>query len=143
MLEKPNHPDSPTLQAAPVRPANDVTHEDVPERPSQDHASSSVTVIAADMVFNGDLVAGDTVQIHGSVEGTIGRDIKSVVVGKHGRVKAMIYAARVTIEGRVEGDIHGDKIVELKAGAVVLGNVFCPSIQVDKGANFNGTVTMV
>lgn len=46
------------------------------------------------------------------------------------------------IEGRVDGDIHGDKVVEFKSGAVALGNVFCPPIQIEKGARFNGTETI-
>lgn len=144
MLEKTNHPDNPpSIQPTPVRTTTVVTRADIQERPQKDEAPAAVTVIAADMVLNGDLTSGDNVQIHGTVEGTIGRDIKSVTVGKQGRVKATIYAAKVTIEGRVDGDIHGDKMVDLKSGAVVLGNVFSPCIQIDKGARFNGTVTMV
>lgn len=145
MLEKTSQPDAPTsaAQPTPVRPASVVTRADIPEHPQKDDRADAVTVIAADMVFNGNLISGDEVQIHGTVEGTIGRDIRNVVVGKQGRVKATIYAAKITIEGRVDGDIHGDNSVELKSGAVVLGNVFCPSIQIDKGASFNGTVTMV
>lgn len=145
MLENQNQTDAPAAaaQPTPVRPATTLPRADVPARPQREEPHGGATIIAEDMVFNGDLTSGDSVEIHGTVEGTIGRDIKSVRVGKHGRVKATIYAAKVTIEGRVEGDIHGDKVVELKSGAAVLGNVYCPSIQIDKGANFNGTVTMV
>lgn len=145
MLENTNQTDTQAsaAQPTPVRAATTLPRADIPARPEREEPHAAATIIAADMVFNGDLTSGDSVEIHGTVEGKIGRDIKSVTVGRHGRVKATIYAAKVTIEGRVEGDIHGDKLVELKSGAVVLGNVYCPTIQVDKGANFNGTVTMV
>lgn len=145
MLDENKPPGAPTtsIQPAPVRTTTVTTRTSIPEHLEKDETSATGTVIATDMVFTGDLNSGEKVRIDGTVEGSIGRDIQSVVVGKHGRVKATICAANVTIEGRVDGDIHGDKLVELKSTAVVLGNVYCSCIQIESGANLNGTVTMV
>ena len=106
-------------------------------------ASETNTVIGADVVFNGELVAGNNVYIHGTLEGTIARDTKNLVVGERGRVKALVHAKSIQILGQVDGDIYGDKIVELMSGSRVNGNIYCACVRVEKGAIFNGTVTMV
>ena len=144
MLEETNSPDTtlPSVQRMPVSKTTVVARTDIAERPQKDERPAGATVIAADVVFNGELTAGKKIYIHGTVEGTIGRDTKSVIIGKQGRVKATIHATKVTVEGRVDGDIYGDKVVVLKNGAAVRGNVYCACIQIERGANFNGTVTM-
>ena len=101
------------------------------------------TVIGSDVVFNGELVAGSNVFIHGLLEGTIARNTNHVVVGEQGRVKALVHARSIRILGQVDGDIYGDEIVELMPGSRVNGNIYCACVSIEKGAIFNGTVTMV
>jgi len=93
-------------------------------------------------VVKGEISAGDEIIIHGTVEGTIAHDMKKVVVGKEGRVRALIHANVVSVEGHVDGDIHGNELVELLASAKVEGDIFCSEIRMEKGAQFNGTVNM-
>jgi len=68
---------------------------------------------------------------------------RAYTVGRDGRVRALIHASSVRIEGQVDGDIHGDDFVELIKGARVTGNIFSPCVSIDKGAHFNGKITMV
>lgn len=102
----------------------------------------SVSVIGPTLVFKGELSADEDLVIQGTIEGTIAHHKKNLTVGKEGRVKADINAASVTIEGHVEGDIHGDEFVELAKSAVVTGNIFSPRIKMADGARFNGSVDM-
>lgn len=102
----------------------------------------SVSVIGPTLVFKGELSADEDLVIQGTIEGTIAHHKKNLSVGKEGRVKADIHAASVTIEGHVDGDIHGDDFVELAKGAVVRGNIFCARIRMADGARFNGSVDM-
>lgn len=102
----------------------------------------SVSVIGPTLVFRGELSADEDLVIQGTIEGTIAHHKKNLTVGKEGRVKADINAASVTIEGHVEGDIHGDEFVELAKGAVVTGNIFSPRIRMADGARFNGSIDM-
>lgn len=101
------------------------------------------TVIGSDVVFHGELVAGSNIYIHGTLEGSIARHTNNVVVGEQGRVKAVVHASSIRILGQVDGDIYGDEYVELMSGARVNGNIFCACVRIEKGAKFNGTVTMV
>lgn len=100
------------------------------------------TVIGSDVVFKGELSAGSNVHIHGIVEGSIVRHTNNVVVGEHGRVRALVHANSIRILGQVDGDIYGDELVELMSGARVNGNIYCERVRIEKGAMFNGTVTM-
>lgn len=102
----------------------------------------SVSVFGSTLVFKGELSADEEIIIEGTVEGTIAHHKKKVTIGKQGRVKALIHASSITIEGRVDGDIHGDDFVVLTASAEVNGNIFCPRIRMDDGARFNGTMQM-
>jgi cytoskeletal protein CcmA (bactofilin family) len=102
----------------------------------------SVSVIGPTLVFKGELSADEDLVIQGTIEGTIAHHKKNLTVGKEGRVKADINAASVTIEGHVDGDIHGDDFVELAKSAVVTGNIFCGRIKMADGATFNGSIEM-
>ncbi len=102
----------------------------------------NISVFGSTLVFRGELSADEEILIQGKVEGTIAHHKKNLTVGKQGRVNALIHASSVTIEGRVDGDIHGDVFVRLTKGSEVNGNIFCPRIMMDDGARFNGTMYM-
>lgn len=101
-----------------------------------------VSFIGSSVVFRGELSAEEEIIIQGTVQGTVAPHAKLVLVGKEGRVRALIHAQSVRIEGQVDGDIHGDDFVELIKGANVTGNIFSPCVSIEKGALFNGTVSM-
>ena len=94
------------------------------------------------LVFRGELSADEEILIQGTVEGTIVHHKKTLIVGKDGRVKGLIHANFVTIEGHVDGDIHGDILVRLTGSADVSGDIFCARVSMDEGARFNGTMYM-
>ena len=104
--------------------------------------SKHVSVLGSTLVFKGELSADEEILIEGTVTGTIAHHSKNVIVGKQGRVTALVHAHSVTIHGHVEGDIHGDALVVLTDGCEVNGNIFCPSIVMEEGARFNGTIQM-
>lgn len=115
-------------------------------RPTQGEANKPATVrrsvISTDVVFKGELLAGDEIFIEGQVEGLISRHSRSVIVGKQGRVKAEIHADTVRIEGRVDGNVYGGELVELLEGANVRGDIICSCVHIAKGAQFNGAIRM-
>ena len=112
-------------------------NEDIPRvRPKK------VSLLGSSLVFKGELSADEEIIIQGTVEGTIAHHKKNVTVGKQGRVNALIHAHSVTIQGRVDGDIHGDEFVVMAEGCEVNGNIYCPCITMEGGARFNGTIQM-
>ncbi len=102
----------------------------------------NVSEFGSTLVFRGELSADEEILIQGTVEGTIVHHKKTLIVGKDGRVKGLIHANFVTIEGQVDGDIHGDVLVRLTGSADVSGDIFCSRVSMDDGARFNGTMYM-
>ncbi len=139
----PNEDSNPTIVKSSVVDAEEsrvsiaAKNEDIPRvRPK------NVSVLGSSLVFKGELSADEEILIQGTVEGTIAHHTKNITIGKHGRVFALIHANSVTIQGRVDGDIHGDEFVVMTAGSEVNGNIFCPRIRMEDGARFNGTIQM-
>ena len=139
----PNKDSNPTIIKSSVMDAEDsrvsiaAKNEDIPRvRPK------SVSVFGSSLVFRGELSADEELIIQGTVEGTIAHHKKNVTIGKQGRVNALIHAKSITIQGRVDGDIHGDEFVVMTDGSEVNGNIFCPRIRMEDGARFNGTIHM-
>jgi cytoskeletal protein CcmA (bactofilin family) len=101
---------------------------------------SKVSVIGPTLVFVGELSADEDLIIEGRVEGTIAHHEKNLTVGKQGIVKANIRARSVTIQGTVHGDVQGDELVLIVAGAHETGNVSSPRIRMVDGARFKGSM---
>jgi len=64
--------------------------------------------------------------------------VVSIAVGKNGIVQGDIYAYRVIIAGRVEGNVYCTERVELHNGAIVHGDVTYGQIGIEPGARLNG-----
>ena len=102
----------------------------------------SVSVIGPTLIFKGELSANEDLIIEGQIDGTIAHQDKNLTVGKNGRVHADIHAQIVEIQGKVDGDIRGDKVVKLTSSAVVNGSIHCGRICMEDGAIFSGTIHM-
>ena len=100
------------------------------------------SVIGPTLTFKGEVSADEDLLIQGRIEGTIAHHKHNLTIGKEGRVKADIHARVITVEGQLEGNLHGDETVILKATAQVTGNLFSPRVTIEDGATFNGSVTM-
>jgi cytoskeletal protein CcmA (bactofilin family) len=61
-------------------------------------------------------------------------------VGADGHVRATIVAQDVVVIGHVEGEIRATGRVELRDGAVVLGDVFASRLSIEEGATLRGGV---
>lgn len=153
MFENSGQKNNPTasIQSMPGNKTTIATSADVGESPLTTAAnnevvsptpSRKVSFIGSSVVFRGELSAEEEIIIQGTVEGTVAPHAKIVVVGKEGRVRALIHANSVRIEGQVDGDIHGDDFVELIKGAKVSGDIYSPCVSIEKGVQFNGKVTM-
>src|SRR5690554_130534 len=98
---------------------------------------SKGTRIVDEIHFSGDL------QMEGMVQGNVlfesGADAKLVVANKC-VVEVEIRVPRVVINGKVIGNVHSGKHVELASKAVVEGNVHYQLIEMVKGSQVNGSL---
>lgn len=96
--------------------------------------TSGSTLVRGDVVSTGDLV------IDGQVQGTIELGDHSLTIGPAASVVADLAAKIVTVSGTVVGNVTGAARVELKATAVVEGNVSAPTFVMEEGATLKGKV---
>lgn len=112
--------------------------------PAQETAADEevrIPVLGKTLLFRGELTAEEDVVLQGRVEGSI-RHARNLIIGTDGSVLGDVYAAHLTVEGLVEGDLHCTEAVVVRATAQVRGNIFAPRVGIMEGATFNGRVEM-
>jgi cytoskeletal protein CcmA (bactofilin family) len=105
------------------------------------NAPEIVTILGKGSAFDGKLTFEGTVRIDGEFSGEI-HSQGTLIVGETARVLAQIDAATVVIEGHVEGDIRATELVELRGTAKTSGTIHSPSLEIQRGAVFDGQCVM-
>lgn len=101
------------------------------------------TLIGKTSEIYGRMVVGESLRIDGKVVGNIESEENSkvtVAVGEDGEVICDIFAYRVMIAGKVEGNIYATERVEFHQTAHVRGDVTYGSIGIEHGARVIGLV---
>lgn len=66
----------------------------------------------------------------------------TIIVANQGDLEADIEAMQISIAGKVKGNIHASKQLEIKEHGILLGDVEIPSLIIDPGAYFAGHCDM-
>jgi cytoskeletal protein CcmA (bactofilin family) len=109
----------------------------MPQSQSKEHA-----VIGHTILIKGDLSGDEDLVIDGRVEGSIQFPRHSVTIGKNGTIKADIYGKTITVEGTVEGNLHGEEQLIVRHSGTVHGNIIAPRVALEDGSNFKGNIDM-
>lgn len=105
--------------------------------------SNNHTLISRATHVNGDLHFTGELQIEGKVTGNIYADDEKdakLVIADTGIVEGEIRVPVVIVNGKVQGNIHSSKHLELAAKGNVIGTVHYQSIEMVKGAQLNGSM---
>jgi cytoskeletal protein CcmA (bactofilin family) len=102
--------------------------------------TEGATVIGREVKFRGEISGSTDLLIDGEVDGVIRLAAARVTVRAEGRVHATIVAQDVVVIGFMEGEIRASGRVELRNGAVVLGDVFATRLSIEDGATLRGGV---
>ena len=92
------------------------------------------------MKINGEVSGSGELLVDGEVEGTIRLKSARLTVRAEGRVRASVIAQDVVVLGALDGEVQATGRVELRSGAVVLGNVYSKRLSIEDGATFKGSV---
>jgi cytoskeletal protein CcmA (bactofilin family) len=95
----------------------------------------SLSIIAADMKFVGNVTSEGEIQIDGHVEGDV--QCGGLTVGQSGVIKGNVKADSALIRGRIIGEISA-RAVSLTKTAHVLGDVRHESLTIEPGADIDG-----
>ena len=113
---------------------------DVPSQPQIDNgvrrsAAKPASLLAADLVFEGNISGDGELMIDGAVKGDI--HVARLVVGEHAHVEGTIRGGQIEVRGHVHGNIEG-KAVRLLETAHVEGDITHEQLSIDVGAFFQG-----
>ncbi len=98
------------------------------------------TLIGAKSSLVGELEVKGTLRVDGRVEGRLSADW--VILGETGFVKGEISAKKIIVGGKVEGNVRGFELVEIKAGGKLLGDILTHKLSIAEGGEFNGRIEM-
>jgi cytoskeletal protein CcmA (bactofilin family) len=94
------------------------------------------------MVITGEVASEEDVAIGGRVRGPITIRNGSLTVRDTGHLAGDIRAARVVVQGTVDGNIGASERIELQASARVTGSLSANHVVIADGATFNGRIDM-
>ena len=97
------------------------------------------TYIGIGMKVEGTIRSSGTIRIDGEVIGDVECQ-DEVMIGPQGVITATIRAAKIVVNGKVEGNLFANDCVEALNGAVINGNVTAPpgKLRIHEGAIIQG-----
>lgn len=104
-------------------------------------AGGLITLIAQNTEIEGDVRFLGNMEIEGLVTGNLlalDQDAGTMRIMESGCVQGDVHVPNVVINGRVVGDVHASKYLELASHAVVEGDVYYNILEMVRGAQING-----
>ena len=92
--------------------------------------------------IHGDIISPADFRLDGELIGNFTSNGK-LVIGPAGSVKGDIICNTADIEGKFEGKIQIEDILNIKESASIIGEVIIGKLSVEPGANFNATCVMI
>ena len=104
-------------------------------------ASSSINLIGAGTVIEGDVRSVGDIRIDGTVHGNVVSKAK-VVVGSTGIIEGDVNSQHADISGMIKGKITVSELTFLKSAARIVGDIVTGKLVVEVGASFTGSCNM-
>lgn len=106
-----------------------------------DFSLGDTTLISKDTHITGDLQFSGNLEIEGKITGNVvsSDDGGKVRILPTGHVTGDIHAPIAVINGRIEGNIYSSEEINLASDSFVEGNLYYVLIEIEKGAQMNGT----
>ena len=99
------------------------------------------TLISQHCTIEGNLLTQNSVKVDGRIQGNL-QATGQAIIGEHGLVKGDVHSTDLLVFGRLEGNVRA-KAVQLKPTARILGNIETETLEVEPGAFYQGSVTML
>ena len=103
--------------------------------------TKTVTILAQDVEIKGTVTFKSSLTVNGILDGEVVSE-GTLVVNPTAKVTATITTRDYISFGEVEGDVTASGQITLKKGSVHTGNLVTSKIEIEPGANFNGSLTM-
>lgn len=106
-----------------------------------DANTTSINLIGAGTVIEGDVRSNGDIRIDGTVYGKVISKAK-VVIGNTGIVEGDVSSQNADVSGTVKGKTAVAELLFLKATAKIIGDIVTGKLVVEVGANFTGSCNM-
>jgi cytoskeletal protein CcmA (bactofilin family) len=103
--------------------------------------SSSINLIGAGTIVEGDIKSSGDIRIDGTVYGSVNSKAK-IVIGSTGVIEGNISSANADISGSIRGNLSISELLFLKSNAKVNGDMVTAKLVVEAGATFTGSCNM-
>ncbi|MDR1980059.1 MAG: polymer-forming cytoskeletal protein [Tannerellaceae bacterium] len=110
----------------------------------KEEASSSAlhNIIGVGTTIKGDIITDGDFRLNGRVEGNINCAAK-IVIGPKGQINGDIVSVNAEIFGTVVGSIRTSGALVLKASAIVTGDIYAQTLEIEPNAKFSGVCNMI
>ncbi|MDR2147543.1 MAG: polymer-forming cytoskeletal protein [Tannerella sp.] len=98
-------------------------------------------VLAAGTLLTGKVETESDFRLDGRVDGEVHCKGK-IVIGPKGHVKGNIVTDNAEIFGTVEGSIRARERLILKSTAIITGDIFIQTLEIEPGGKLNGSCSM-
>ena len=97
-------------------------------------------VFGRNVTVKGEVRSTEDLTVEGRIEGPLTCEDCAVIVAPGASIMGDVIARDLTILGRLEGQMIATDVVDVRAGAVVTGQVMSKSFILNDGADFAGRV---
>ena len=102
--------------------------------------SDDIASIGRSIVVKGEVLSAEHLIIEGRVEGQVSVADHGVSIAQHATVLADVLARTITVRGVAKGNLTATERVEILASSRVEGRLVAPTVVIDEGAHFRGSV---
>jgi cytoskeletal protein CcmA (bactofilin family) len=97
-----------------------------------------MTTIGPSVLITGEITSGEDITIHGRVKGQLRVQSGALLLAPKADIDADVVGTRITIHGKLAGNVTGSDRLELTPTADVTGRIKAPVVVLQEGATFNG-----
>lgn len=108
---------------------------------TQGYDPNRLNILGNGTSVTGDINSEGDIRIDGKLDGNLNTKGK-VVIGKSGAIKGEIKCAQAEISGTLEGKIHVEQLLSLKASSRINGDIITSKLAIEPDALFSGTCNM-
>lgn len=108
---------------------------------SNDAKTKIETVLGANTDMEGNIRTTESLRVDGRIKGEISADC--VVIGDAGVILGDVTANKVTVGGKVKGNISAAVSLELLPKGQILGDIRTSKLVISDGATFEGNCQMI
>lgn len=103
---------------------------------------NSVSRISEGTSVVGEIKSSNDIRVDGQVKGKLYSEGR-IVVGEHATLEGTLLCSNLDLWGKVQGDIYVKDLLSLKGTSSVTGDLHVRKLQVEIGAELNGTCKMI